>query len=271
MKKITLLGLILIAGYVNAQTPVVPPYSNDFNNAANFTGTWSYENPAGQGEWTYSADFFGIGGTGSVVFLPDDNVPSNCWLFSNPFTLTAGINYALDFKYINLSSGYNSNLKVSLGTQNNSTSMTTQIVNIGTYDLHQSNLDLCALSHNGFSVPTTGTYYIGFNDAGSFAPDMNGGQSIDDFSLTIETSVEAKSKANIKIYPNPITELVTILLPDINNPKVSLIDITGRVIFEETANCSNYSFNATNLPNGIYFVKIIVGNNVIYTEKIGKY
>lgn len=271
MKKITLALALFCACSSFAQTPVAPPYSNDFNDAAGFTGIWSYQNPANVGEWVYSPDYFGIGESGSVVFLPDANNPSHNWLFSAPLALTAGVNYALDFKYINLSAGFEAHLKVMIGSQNDSSSMTTQIVNIGAYDLNQNNLDLCDSSHTVFSVPTTGTYYIGFLDEGSVAPGMDGGQSIDNFSITPanSTSIQASYSGTIQISPNPTSEWLNIVSPQ-PNAKVMVYDVAGQLVMDFPVTSGQAKINISGLPKGMYILKMYAGNE-IYTNKINKY
>jgi hypothetical protein len=271
MKKITLAFALFCACASFAQTPVAPPYTNDFNDAAGFTGIWTFQNPATVGEWVYSSDYFGIEGSGSVVFLPDANNPSHNWLFSAPFTLTAVVNYALDFKYINLSAGFDAHLKVMIGSQNDSCSMTTQIVNIGAYDLNQTNYDLCALSHTVFSVPTTGTYYIGFLDAGSVAPGMDGGQSIDEFSITpaSSTSIQDSHSGLAQISPNPTSEWMNVVLPQ-PNAKVMIYDVAGQLVMDFPVASGQARINISSLPKGMYIVKMYAGNE-IFTQKINKY
>jgi hypothetical protein len=265
MKKITLFGLMFYVCSIFAQTPVTPPYTNDFNDAANFTGIWSFENPAGLGEWIYSADFFGISESGSVVFLPDGAAPSNNWLFSAPFNLTAGVSYALDFKYMNLSPGYQAHLKASIGTQAASASMTTEIVNIGAYDLNESNWNNYALSHTTFSVPTTGTYYIGFLDAGSVAPNMDGGQSIEEFSLATATGISDAAEYTVSLYPNPATDVVAIQLTSDKTSKVQIYNITGVLVKEVELNGSK-SIDVSSLSNGVYVVKVSTEDKVLYSK-----
>lgn len=271
MKKITLVFALLCAYSGFAQTPVIPPYSNDFNDESSFTGVWTLENPAGIGQWIYSPDYFGISGSGSVVFLPDGTNPSNNWLFSAPFALTAGVNYALDFKYMNIAAGFNANLKVMIGLQNNSSSMITQIVNIGAYDLNQTNWDLCDSSHTVFSVPATGTYYIGFLDAGSVAPNMDGGQFIDNFSLTpaSTTSISEQHDGIALVSPNPASEWLNIVLPQ-SNAKVMIYNVAGQLVLEKEMTSSTAKINISDLSKGIYFIKMVAGNE-ISTSKISKY
>ncbi len=67
----------------------------------------------------------------------------------------------------------------------------------------------------------------------------------------------------INIYPNPARDLINIKT-DIEIDNVSIIDINGQIV--NSFNCistENYSSNIKYLPNGTYFIKVVVGNNII--------
>ena len=266
MKKVTLFVIMFYVCGLYAQiTTYNPPYSNNFNVEADFTGEWSFENPAGLGMWIYSPDYFGILESGSVVFLPDGTTPSNCWLFSAPLNLTAGVNYALDFRYMNLSPGFDANLRVAIGTQAASTAMNTQIVNIGTYDLNEPNWDNYASSHSVFSVPTTGIYYIGFQDAGSVAPNMDGGQSIEEFSVSIASGIQSETKKDFAIYPNPATDKLVVEVPNQNVTKIQIFNITGALVLESELSANNI-VDVSILMSGVYVVKLFTESDFYYSK-----
>ena len=76
----------------------------------------------------------------------------------------------------------------------------------------------------------------------------------------------------IKIYPNPSIDIIHIEIPDIGNKAVNImvINTLGEVILNrntKTAGSYSYLLNVSDLPKGIYFVSINIGNNK-YLKKI---
>ncbi len=73
---------------------------------------------------------------------------------------------------------------------------------------------------------------------------------------------------NISIYPNPTNSNATlsVVLSEAKAFDVMLIDITGKLIFNENVSNTNIGENRLNIPvneveNGIYFVRIVFENN----------
>ena len=67
----------------------------------------------------------------------------------------------------------------------------------------------------------------------------------------------------VKIYPNPATNNLTVDLSKYNNAQISIIDITGKVVLNTNTTKSTNVFDVSNLNKGVYFVKIISDNNTI--------
>ena len=67
----------------------------------------------------------------------------------------------------------------------------------------------------------------------------------------------------IKLYPNPVKDLLTLegLTPNIKT-NISIIGLQGSVLAKTTANNSTYSWNIKQLPAGTYYVRIEAGKNV---------
>ncbi len=74
---------------------------------------------------------------------------------------------------------------------------------------------------------------------------------------------------DIKIYPNPATNLLNIKIETEHAESVTIkiIDVTGKLMLQQnyTNNCS---INIQNLDNGIYFINLVQPNKVISTKKI---
>ncbi|MFH0866804.1 MAG: FG-GAP-like repeat-containing protein, partial [Bacteroidota bacterium] len=91
---------------------------------------------------------------------------------------------------------------------------------------------------------------------------------------------EVNGENNVMIYPNPFAHTTTISyqLPEKSNVKLSVFDITGKEIkslVNQTQQAGEYkiNFNAGSLPSGIYYYRLIAGNNaetgkmMVITEK----
>lgn len=81
---------------------------------------------------------------------------------------------------------------------------------------------------------------------------------------------------NLRIFPNPTTGRVTLLLPStyeeqLNNISISIIDITGRVIQQETAKSINTNFDLSSQHKGNYFVRIQTQDDVIVKKVLLNY
>lgn len=86
-----------------------------------------------------------------------------------------------------------------------------------------------------------------------------------------ENVAEKSNENELKIYPNPATNLLTVEYTFNNSKnKLSIIDISGRML-NTLENCSTSKtiININELDNGIYFIVINDGYNVI-TQKIIK-
>lgn len=71
------------------------------------------------------------------------------------------------------------------------------------------------------------------------------------------------------LYPNPSSGFIIIENAK-NNSNVEVYDIFGRKVFYETINTNKSQIDISFLTNGIYFVKIISSDNMLYTKSIYK-
>lgn len=87
------------------------------------------------------------------------------------------------------------------------------------------------------------------------------------------SNVEAEN--NIKIYPNPVTNILNIEFSSLENiaDKIELINIFGETIstLEVKQNQTNVVLNTSTLSKGIYFIKLINTNtNEVYNKRFVK-
>lgn len=69
------------------------------------------------------------------------------------------------------------------------------------------------------------------------------------------------------IFPNPTQGIVTVLCSNPVNRTLEIIDVTGRVVKADNFGTSKYSVDIKELPQGVYYLKLISGNS-IETKKL---
>lgn len=83
-------------------------------------------------------------------------------------------------------------------------------------------------------------------------------------------SVENNTKSVIVFYPNPASDKLTIESTE-NMQSIEVIDMNGkRINFISNIGDSKYSLNVSSLATGLYFVKIVDGNQQVITHKFIK-
>lgn len=89
------------------------------------------------------------------------------------------------------------------------------------------------------------------------------------FTNTTLSSLDFSQSNNIKMYPNPATDLVNISISNyVGDLKVDLFDINGRLVKTKSVDFSgNYSLDLNGLTTGVYIVKLS-GSELNYSEKI---
>ncbi|KGO86723.1 hypothetical protein Q765_08825 [Flavobacterium rivuli WB 3.3-2 = DSM 21788] len=138
------------------------PYSENFESATTpaLPGCTTSQNVGNGNNWTtYSPA--GNGFTSKVLnYTYNSNNPANAWFYTRGLNLTAGVSYRLTYKYGNNGgTTYVERLRVSYGTANIATSMTTELAN------HSNIVNNTTPITNtiDFTPSSTGVYYIGFN------------------------------------------------------------------------------------------------------------
>ena len=83
-------------------------------------------------------------------------------------------------------------------------------------------------------------------------------------------SIRDEDKDWIRIFPNPVNDVLNISLPENINGKatISILDILGKEIQKTSfAAVSELSISTTSLASGIYFIKLKLDAEV-YVKKI---
>lgn len=85
---------------------------------------------------------------------------------------------------------------------------------------------------------------------------------IDNFTTTDHgVSVNENSNSQMNIYPNPATNVLNINTSSEELVQISIIDITGRIVDQQTITGGFGSLNISNLPQGVYQLKL-QGNSI---------
>ncbi|WP_296313559.1 T9SS type A sorting domain-containing protein [Winogradskyella sp. UBA3174] len=87
--------------------------------------------------------------------------------------------------------------------------------------------------------------------------------------LTPPLSISESNTTVFKLERNPIhNELVLLHNKLVNNASISLVDITGKIIFNSNQNLSERTVLAVNLNAGIYILNVVTENNDIFRTKV---
>jgi len=89
-------------------------------------------------------------------------------------------------------------------------------------------------------------------------------------SFTIDvTDVESPVCVSTNVYPNPVKDVLTVNLGDINIDEISLLNTAGQVVLNKKINAKTYNLDMSSITSGVYFLKINTGNEII-TQKVVK-
>ena len=92
------------------------------------------------------------------------------------------------------------------------------------------------------------------------------GVGIDNFAIDASAilAIDDSFLNQFKVYPNPSSDIFNIQRQNSNEMKVSVYDVTGKLVFTaKNIFNSNYSLNLSNVNKGLYFLKITEGNKHI--------
>jgi hypothetical protein len=82
------------------------------------------------------------------------------------------------------------------------------------------------------------------------------------------TGVEVLTN-NIKVWPNPIGEVINISAPS-NNTNVKIMSVDGKVVFSQNFNQKQIQIDGNLLSNGSYVIVMTDDSGKVYTTRIIK-
>ncbi len=96
------------------------------------------------------------------------------------------------------------------------------------------------------------------------AEDSSGNTSVCSFQLAVNTTLsisEVNFENNLRVFPNPSSNIVTIQSDLYELKNLQVIDVTGKIIIlKESINSKKNVINIADLENGVYFLKV---NNTV--------
>jgi hypothetical protein len=88
-------------------------------------------------------------------------------------------------------------------------------------------------------------------------------QASNTIKLIDDTGIEEFDKANINLFPNPVSDFMTIEMPTTGRYNIQIIDINGKVVFEKRFEGLSTKISVSDFVNGNYIVNIIDNKNTI--------
>ncbi len=81
--------------------------------------------------------------------------------------------------------------------------------------------------------------------------------------------IEEKAQTSVSAYPNPVNGLLNVESTS-NMQEVSLVNMTGQVVFNQKANVSSVQINTSDFNSGVYNLQIKCGENLINKKIVVK-
>jgi hypothetical protein len=261
-KKITLISLALITGMLLIDFNTRDVHSNNGGSPAGKTGS-----PGDNSDCSSCHSTSGTPVTGAILIT--SNVPTGGYISGNTYQITVRAAHATFNKFgFQISPQTNSGALVgTLATTNNTE---TQLVGSSKYVTHKSTGttgtsipmvgNFKEWSFN-WTAPAPGTGNVTFYGAAllSNANNQNSGDSLVKGTLVINESATngintLNNSKEIKLFPNPANNLINLHLPE--NAEIMIINMSGKMVLQQNVNIGLNNIDISNLPSGIYFVKM---------------
>lgn len=240
------------AGPKSVFTAANLPYSYDFEYTAENYGEYDSDGWV-SGTWINGSGSAAQNGEGYVFNNTSKTFAKNDWIFSYPVKMLA--NEKVEIKYFAQMGSANASpatLKVSVATSPVKESITQELssnsISGNTYVEYTSE----------FTATAEGVYYFGFGNVTAPVAE-NGALRIDNVRFNkINLSVSDVSKNQIKIFPNPVKDQLTVQSSE-KILKVEVYTIDGKLLVT-TLNTDKIDFSQN--PKGLYLIKIYTKSGV---------
>ena len=88
--------------------------------------------------------------------------------------------------------------------------------------------------------------------------------------LSTGINKSANKSDEVSVYPNPNKGSFNLKINDYENTSVEVIDVLGNVIYNSPLNMPNNTINLTGFSNGIYLLRVLKNNSLVYQSKVVK-
>ncbi len=106
--------------------------------------------------------------------------------------------------------------------------------------------------------------YLGVDVTGSpnvcFETECNG--------LCENTEIEEYKKRVLTIYPNPTDDIINIEIENINNAKLEIYNVSGKLIFSKDLDSKVEKINISGFSKGIYVIKVIQDRDINFGKVV---
>ena len=225
------------------------PYSMGFEPTEDYSA-WTIEDVNADNNTWFINPSLGNNAPACAVYLynQDGVTAADDWLITKCIDLDASKVYEVSCWYEAYDSSSPESLNVNIGTSPISTSMTTQLLSFPSI----TNTTYLQ-GDTSFTVPTSGTYYIGFHcvsAAGEYA------LLLDDINISDVTGIkETQHDASVNVYPIPAKNILNISSTE-NISNIKIMNVFGQVIYTENINGNNTVINTSAYAEGIYFIQM---------------
>ena len=122
----------------------------------------------------------------------------------------------------------------------------------------------------GGVVPGCQFKISGSNPANTSIPDGYVSSFTSDFCIQNSVGInDVNDNSKIKIFPNPAKDVVTIETSDVlKEVAIEICDMNGRVLMNKQIKDKDTHINISNLPNGMYFVKLLMDTGIVVRKLI---
>ena len=236
------------------------PFTMGFESTEDLNGWTVADNNTDGYTWgLYSDAANAHTGTDFIGYSYNTASAADDWFFTKCTTYNSGTNYVLKYYYKGSSALYTERMRVYRGSSNTVAAMTTQLVN-----LTSITNTTYTLSSTNFTVPSTGTYYLGFQCRSAADQDL---LMIDDISVDVVLGIDNNGiSLQTEVFPNPASNLITVNSKE-KIKQLTLLNIVGSVVYKQLVDANNANINTISLQNGIYFVQIETEQGIV-TKKI---
>lgn len=160
------LSLLLVSLGILSQAGAQTVYEEQFSSSSSINDFTIFHNGSGTRDWYYSS--------GYLTYWDSRYTDAEAWAVTPGIEFEAGKVYQLSFDARNASSSsYTNNIYVYLETTNNKDEISIEGKDYLTYEKITSNSTATQTKTVKFSVPETGTYYLGFVNKGELTSANN--------------------------------------------------------------------------------------------------